>query len=207
VTADLFFIATMNNHSKTEKTLVLVKPDGVMRGLTGEIISRFERRGLKVVALRMVWPTKDHIARHYPESDEWFKNVGARAAAFFADRAMDVQKHLGTHDHIAIGKQVKSWLGNYMTEGPVVAMVIQGMHAITTVRKLVGHTYPVEALPGTIRGDFSVDAPTVANLEKRIVKNIVHASGNHEEAAHEISHWFSPAELYEYKRADEDTMF
>jgi len=194
-------------HPKKERTLVLVKPDGVMRGLTGEIISRFEKRGLKVVALKMAWPSLKHINEHYPSHDAWFESVGAKAKDFFQNKGMSVQEHFGTENTIEMGKQVKGWLANYLISGPVVAMVIEGMHAITTVRKLVGHTFPIEALPGTIRGDFSVDTPSVANVEKRVVKNIVHASGNEEEAKHELAYWFFPEEIHDYKRAEEDIMF
>lgn len=194
-------------HPKEERTFVAVKPDGVLRGLVGEIISRFEKRGLKIIALKMVWPTREHIDRHYPNHNEWLGSVGSRTSTFFKEHGVKVKEHFGTEDHVEIGKQVKRWLGDYMVSGPVVAMVVQGMHAIATVRKLVGHTYPVEALPGTIRGDFSVDTPAAANTEKRVVKNIIHASGNPEEAAHEIEHWFSPEEIHSYKRSDEDVMF
>ncbi len=194
-------------HPKEERTFVMVKPDGVFRGLVGEILTRFERRGLKIVALKMVWPTREHIDKHYPAHDEWLGSVGSRTSEFFKGKGMDVKDHFGTEDVVEIGKQVKSWLGDYITQGPVVAMVIEGMHAITTVRKIIGHTYPIEALPGTIRGDFSVDTPSAANAEKRVVKNIIHASGNPEEASHEIEHWFSPEEIHSYKRSDEDIMF
>lgn len=197
----------MKNHPKLEKTLVLVKPDGVFRGLVGEIISRFEKRGLKVVALKMVWPTRQHVYRHYPKDAVWFTSVGARTSQFFQEHRVDVKQHFGTDDHLKIGQKIKTWLGDYMTQGPVVAMTVQGMHAIATVRKLVGHTYPAEAAPGTIRGDFSVDTPAAANVEGRVVKNIIHASSNLQEAKHEISHWFTRQEIHDYKRADEDTMF
>jgi nucleoside-diphosphate kinase len=194
-------------HPKEEKTLVLVKPDGVARGLIGEILNRFERRGLKVIALKMVWADRGHVSGHYPSHNDWFHSVGTRTSAFFLEKNVSVQDNFGTTDPIMIGQQVKSWLEDYMVQGPIVAMVITGMHAITTVRKLTGHTYPVEALPGTIRGDFSVDTPAAANTEKRVVKNIIHASGNNDEAAHEIFHWFKPEELFDYKRSDEDVMF
>lgn len=194
-------------HPKEERTFMLVKPDGVKRGLIGECIKRLEQRGLKIIALKMVWPTAEHVDKHYPSSDEWFNAVGSRTKEFFEKKDISVKEHFGTDNAVDVGKQVKSWLADYITLGPVVAMVIEGMHAITTVRKLVGHTYPIEALPGTIRGDFSVDTPSAANIEKRVVKNIVHASGNQEEAAHEIEHWFSPEELHNYKRAEEDVMF
>ncbi|MEK7480546.1 MAG: nucleoside-diphosphate kinase [Patescibacteria group bacterium] len=194
-------------HPKEEKTLVLVKPDGVSRGLVGEIINRFEQRGLKITALKMTWVDRAHVSGHYPSHDEWFYSVGSRTAAFFSEKNIPVQDHFGTTDPVAIGRQVKLWLEDYLVQGPMVAMVVKGMHAITTVRKLVGHTYPVEALPGTIRGDFSVDTPAAANTEKRVVKNIIHASGNTDEASHEIHHWFTSEELFDYKRSDEDIMF
>lgn len=194
-------------HLREERTFMLVKPDGVKRGLVGECLRRIEQRGLKIIALKMVWPTREHIAGHYPAHEKWFRSVGARTSEFFKEHEVDVEQHFGTKDEVAIGKQVKDWLGDYLTSGPIVAMVIQGMHAVTTVRKLTGHTYPVEALPGTIRGDFSVDTPAAANTEKRVVKNIVHASGDQEEASHEIEHWFSPEEIHHYKRAEEDIMF
>lgn len=192
---------------KKEKTVILIKPDGVKRGLMGEIISRFEKRGLKIVAIKMVWPTREHIDRHYPESGEWLNNVGSRTLAFFREHNIDAREHLGTEEAVEIGKKIKGWLGDYLTQGPVVAMVIEGMHAISVVRKLVGSTYPVEAMPGTIRGDFSIDTPAFANTEKRVVKNVVHASGDFQEAGHEIEHWFSPEEIHSYKRSDEDIMF
>lgn len=157
--------------------------------------------------MKMVWPTREHIDKHYPESSEWLNNVGTRTLSFFKEHNIDAGEHLGTEQAIEIGKKVKNWLGDYLTQGPVVAMAIEGMHAISAVRKLVGSTYPVEAMPGTIRGDFSIDTPTFANTQKRVVKNIVHASGNPEEAMHEVEHWFSPEEIHSYKRSDEEVMF
>jgi len=190
-----------------ERTVVLVKPEGVILGLIGDIISRFEKRGLKIIALKMVWPTKEHVDEHYPSHNEWFQSVGSRTKEFFKNKNINAREHFGTDDDIEIGRQVKGWLADHLTSGPVVAFIIEGMHAINVVRKIVGHTYPVEALPGTIRGDFSVDTPSAANVEKRAVKNIVHASGNADEAAHEIEHWFAPEEIHDYKRADENIMF
>lgn len=190
-----------------ERTVVLIKPDGVMRGLIGEIISRFEKRGLKIVAMKMVWPTRGHIDKHYPESREWLNNVGSRTLTFFKEHNIDAKKHLGSGEATQIGKMIKGWLGDYLTKGPVVAMAIEGMHAISVVRKLVGSTYPTEAMPGTIRGDFSIDTPASANVQKRVVKNVVHASGDSKEAMNEIEHWFFPEEIHTYKRSDEEVMF
>jgi len=192
---------------KQEKTLVLVKPDGVKRGLVGEVIKRIERRGLKVIALKMVWAGKDHIYKHLPESEEWMERLGQKTLKTFAEYGIDALKAQGTDDPKEIGRMVKGALIEYLTSGPVVAMVAQGIHAIDMVRKLAGHTLPVFAEMGTIRGDYSVDSPSVANVERRAIHNIMHASETPEEASNEIGLWFSKEELHEYKRAEEDIMF
>lgn len=194
-------------HPRFERTVVLVKPDGVARGLVGEILSRFEQRGLKLIALKMVLPTREHSAGHYSGTDAWLRGIGEKTLEAFKDRGVDVVPTMGTEDPVAIGRLVEGWNVDYLASGPVVAMIIEGMHAITTVRKLVGHTMPVKAEPGTIRGDLSIDSNIAANMEKRTVRNVIHASGDPEEAAHEIEHWFSPEEIHDYKRADEDIMF
>lgn len=194
-------------HPRFERTVVLVKPDGVKRGLVGEIVSRFERRGLKIVAMKMVQPTREHSAAHYLGTEEWLRGIGEKTLEAFQHYGLNVVGTMGTADPIAIGKLVQEWNIEYLASGPIVAIVVEGMHAIPTARKLVGHTFPIKAELGTIRGDFSVDSNTAANLESRTVRNIVHASGDPEEAAHEIEHWFSPEEIHDYKRSDEDIMF
>jgi len=194
-------------HPKEEKTLLLIKPDGVKRGLVGEIISRIEKRGLKIIALEMIRATKDQIDSHYPKDEKWIKRLGEKTAKNYSDYGMDIKKELGTEDFYEIGKMVRGWLIDYLTSGPMVKMVIKGIHAIEMVRKLVGKSMPSEAEMGTIRGDFSVDDATAANRDKRAVHNIVHASETPEEAEHEINLWFSPEDIYDYKRAEEDIMF
>lgn len=156
-----------------ERTLVLIKPDGVQRGLIGEIIKRFEQRGLKIVGMRMVAPKEEHAGQHYLESI--------------------AERH---------GKHVRDYLINYITSGPIVAIAIQGVHAIKIVRKIVGSTYPGEADIGTIRGDF-------AHASKEYVKannqgqNLIHASENEEDAKRELALWFSPDELFDYGRVED----
>lgn len=194
-------------HPKEERTLVLIKPDAVARGLVGEVLSRFEARGLKILALKMTHPTREHAANHYSGSEEWLRGMGRRNLEAMAEHGLDPVKELGTADELEMGKIIQEWNVGYLSMGPVVAIALQGMHAISTVRKLIGHTLPVLAVPGTIRGDFSIDAATAASLDKRTVRNVVHASGNVEEAEAEIKHWFKDGELVSYKRADEDTMF
>ena len=192
---------------KQERTLVLVKPDGVQRGLTGEVVQRIERRGLKVIAMKMVEVDKKHLEKHFPSDPEWAARLGDKGLKTFAEYKLDPKEHMGTNDRAEIGQKVKESLFEYMTSGPIVAMVVEGMHSIDMVRKLAGNTLPVFAEMGTIRGDFSVDSPAIANVEGRAIKNIMHASETPEEAKNEIDLWFDKSELHSYTRAEEDAMF
>lgn len=195
-------------NSTIERTIVLVKPDGVKRGLIGEITSRFEKRGLKVVGMKMVWVDEAMVRKHYPTTrKEWVSGIGDKTLKAYQDYGTDPKEHLGTMDPYEIGSLVCKWLVDYLTSGPVVAIVLEGPHAIVAVRKIAGYTYPDTAIPGTIRGDFSVDSPDLANMTKRSGMNLVHASGNAEEAKFEIELWFKKAELMDYKRSDEEIMF
>ncbi len=189
--------------ARTERTLIFLKPDGVQRGLIGEVIGRLERTGLKVIGLKMLRPTADLLARHYPSDDGFLRTIGGKTREAFEAVGLDVRQQTGTDDPLAIGRQVRQWLIDFVSSGPVVAFVLQGTHAVTVTRKLVGDTLPYRAAPGTIRGDLSADSPTVANLQKRPVRNLVHASGTLEEAEFEIALWFAPGELLEYRRVDE----
>jgi nucleoside-diphosphate kinase len=192
---------------KEEKTLVLVKPDGVKRGLIGEVVSRIEKRGLKVIALEMIWANKEQVDGNYPDDEKWLNNVGEKTKATYEKYGYDAKKELGTDDNEKIGKTVRGWLIDFMTSGPIVKMVVKGVHAVDMMRKMVGNTMPALAEMGTIRGDFSVDSSIAANKSKRAVRNVVHASGTIEEAEREIAFWFSPEEIHDYKRAEEDIMF
>jgi len=194
-------------HPKEERTVLLIKPDGVKRGLIGDIIGRIEQRGLKVIALKMVMASKEQVKKHYPGTEEWLKGMGEKTLENYRTYGKDPIKEIGTDDPLEIGKKVYQWLEEFMTSGPMVAMLVSGLHAIDMIRKICGHTLPSKADMGTIRGDYSVDSPTLANLEKRAIRNVVHASGNPTEAAHEIAHWFSEKEIHDYKRAEEDIMF
>ena len=190
-----------------ERTFVMVKPDGVMRGLIGEVIKRFEQRGLKIVALKMVEATESHVDGFYPKEEWWIRRLGEKTLSTFTEYEIDPVAQLGTNDTLKIGQDLRADLVRFMSSGPVIPMVIEGIHSIAVVRKLVGKTLPIFADPGTIRGDFSHDAPTAANMESRVIYNVVHASETKEEAEHEISHWFKPEELYDYDRSDHVIMF
>lgn len=192
---------------KQERTLVLLKPDAVARGLVGEIIARFERAGLKIVAMKVEHPTKEKAAGHYSGPDAWISSMGRKTLDSFEQFEMDVNDVLGTDDALEIGTMVHGWLVDYVSSGPLVAMVLEGVHAISAVRRLIGFTIPSRAEPGTIRGDYSIDSNTISSLEKRSTKNLVHASGNPEEAAQEIAYWFDDDEIVAYRRTDEAAMF
>jgi len=189
------------NKFKKEKTLVLIKPDGVKKGLVGEIIKRFEQRDLKVVALEMFQPAYEDIDNHYPKDKDWIYRLGGKTLSTYEKYGISAKQSLGTDDQTEIGRMVRKWVVDYMVSAPLVKMIIQGTHAIDMVRKIVGPTLPFQADMGTIRGDFSIDSPAIANTEKRCVMNIIHASETDEEAEHEIMHWFGKDfKPFSYKR-------
>ncbi|MBI2003352.1 MAG: nucleoside-diphosphate kinase [Candidatus Wildermuthbacteria bacterium] len=192
---------------KEEKTCVIIKPDGVKRGLVGECVKRIEQRGLKLIALKMIVPTEEKAKGHYPGSKEWLMGMGEKSLDTYRKYGKDPIAELGTDDTLVIGNMIYGWLVRYLTEGPMVAMAVSGIHAIDMVRKIVGKTIPAFAEMGTIRGDYSVDSPVLANDGKRAIHNLIHASGDPSEAEHEIAYWFAPDELHAYKRAEEDIMF
>jgi nucleoside-diphosphate kinase len=186
----------------------MIKPDGVMRGLTGEILRRVELSGLKIVALKMISASREQIVKHYPMSDQaWIDRLGDKGLNTFNDLDLDATEFLGTNNKSEIGKNVAESLIDYMTSGPVVCMIVEGIQAIDMVRKLAGHTLPFKAEMGTIRGDFSIDSPAIANTEGRAIHNLFHASETIDEAANEISLWFSENEISHYTRTGEEVMY
>jgi len=190
-----------------EKTLILIKPDGVQRGLVGEILSRFEKVGLKIVALKMVKASRKHAANHYPNTPEWIRGMGEKTLASYKENGVDPIEQVGTDDPMEIGNMVKEWNIDYLTSGPIVACVLEGVHAIKVVRKICGFTLPIDAEPGTIRGNYSSASPLIANALKSAIKNVIHASSDPDEVKHEAKHWFPEGGLVEYSRADVDVMF
>lgn len=181
-----------------ERTLILLKPDAIQRGLIGACIQRFEQRGFTIRGMKMLSATEAQMREHYQENahnPEWLNRVGKNTIEALQEHGKDPITELGTDDVVAVGKMGIDWLVEFMISGPIVAMVISGQSAVEMVRKIVGHTMPMKADIGSIRGDYSVDSPVTAALEKRTVKNFIHASGTREEAEQEISHWFSPTEL------------
>lgn len=189
------------HNPKEEKTFVLIKPDGVRKGLVGEIIKRFEQRDLKIVALEMFQATREEMDAHYPKDEKWLSRIGEKTTQTYEKYGYDMTKDFGTTEHLPVGKVVREWLLDFMTSAPMVRMVVEGVHAVDMVRKIVGPTMPYLAEMGTIRGDYSADSPAIANAEKRAVFNLVHASETPEEAKHEIEHWFGGRNVvYKYPR-------
>jgi nucleoside-diphosphate kinase len=182
-----------------EKTLIIIKPDAVSRGLIGEILSRYEKAGLKLVAAKMVTPSEDLAHKHYPtDRHEFIEGMGRKSLATYREQGLDAKEVLGTADPYEIGLKIQGWMVDFITSGPVMAIVLQGPDAIAKARKLTGHTIPVKAGSGTIRGDYSDDTPIKANAEQRPIHNLVHASGDKTEAEFEINLWFSEEELHSY---------
>lgn len=186
---------------------MIIKPDGVVRGLIGQILTRFERVGLKVVAAKMMQVPKELAEKHYPkERRELWKGIGQKTLENYQEQGLDPVKEMGTKDPEEIGNIVRDWLHAYITEGPVFVFVLESPHAIEIVRQMVGHTLPLKAAPGTIRGDFSFDSSAIANTNKRPIRNLIHASGNKEEAEFEVNLWFGQDEITAYKRVEEAAM-
>ena len=185
----------------------MAKPDALKRGLVGEVIKRFETRGLKVVGLKMIKPDTAHIKKHYLATKEQLEGIGNKSLENLKQLGMNPKKELGTDNAFEIGKIINNWNFGFLSSNPVVAMVFEGPHAVEMGRKIVGFTLPSKAEIGTIRGDFSVDSAVLGNLNKRPIRNIVHASGSIPEAKREIKHWFKTIELFKYKRVDEGIMF
>lgn len=179
-----------------EQTLVVIKPDGVERALIGEILTRFEKVGLKLVAARLTKASKELMEKHYPaDREELWVGIGNKSLENYKKYDIDPKETLGTDDPAEIGKMARVWLIDYLMEGPVFAMVLEAPHAVELVRKMLGHTLPLMSAPGTIRGDYAYDSSYLANSHKRAIKNLAHASGTVDEAKYEIPLWFTPEEI------------
>lgn len=190
-----------------ERTLVILKPDTIKRGIMGDIIDRFEKRGLKIIGAKMFKPTEDILNKHYPiDRAEFVEGIGSRTLQGYKDLGLDPKKQFGHEDPVKIGHEVRQWLVDFMSSGPVFAMVIEGPNAIQVVRKIRGNTEPMRAELGTITGDYSFDSSAFANAQGRPIKNLVHASGNAEEAEFEVGLWFSESELFDYDTTHQGMM-
>ncbi|MEM4271926.1 MAG: nucleoside-diphosphate kinase [Candidatus Pacearchaeota archaeon] len=175
-----------------ERALLLIKPDGVKRGLIGKIISRFEEIGLKIIGMKMIQSNEELAKKHYPLQEEWIKQVYEKTKAVYEKE----NKEFKYKEPIELATTLQNRSVSFLLEGPVIAIVLEGPHAIELVRKIVGSTEPRQAVPGTIRGDFAMTESYISSdLKDRIVKNLVHASDSIENAKREISLWFKDNEL------------
>lgn len=183
-----------------ERTLIIIKPDALKRGLVGKIIETFENVGLKLMAAKMLRPDKKVIKNHYPGTSEWIKEMGEKTLVSFKQSGQDVIKTFKTEDPNKLGSFIYERLIKYWMEGPIVVMVWQGPNAITVARKLRGHTIPALATPGTLHAQFSFDSSPLSASQDRVVKTFVHASGSIEEAEREIKYWFGNQKFKNYER-------
>jgi nucleoside-diphosphate kinase len=171
-----------------EQTLIVIKPDGVKRGLIGEIIKRFETAGLRISKLHMRTLDEPFTREHYFLEETWAKNVYEKTKNKHEEHN---KNPFPFNDHLAYGKMIQDWNVNFLIEGPVIAMIAQGPHAIQIARKIIGVTEPLSAAPGTIRGDYAMtESYAIANSKERTVRNLVHASDSQESAKREIHLWF-----------------
>ncbi len=190
-------------HPKNEQTLIIIKPDGIQRSLIGEIIQRYERVGLKLVAMKMMVPTSELIEKHYTLDPEWRRVTGEKTIKAYHDKGLVSP----SDDPLEITNILLGRLCKYMTSGPIIVMIWEGAHAVGIVRKLTGGTEPLMSDVGTIRGDYVLDSYQMTDHDKRSVRNLVHASGSVKEALDEINHWFSSGEIIIYTHIQEKILY
>lgn len=190
-------------HPKEERTLVLIKPDGIQRSLIGEIVGRYERIGLKLIGLKLMVPTAEFIEKHYTLDSTWRQKTGEKTIAGYEKRGLEPP----SRDPLEISEKILENLKKYLVAGPIVVMAWQGAHVVEIVRKVTGGTEPLSSDVGTIRGDFVLDSYQMADHDNRSVRNLIHASGSVEEAEMEIAHWFRTEELMQYKVVQEKILY
>jgi nucleoside-diphosphate kinase len=192
----------MNKKPHQERTFVILKPDTVQRSLIGEVINRFERTGLKFVAMKMFVPDEANLLVHYNKDEAWFLKKGNRIIEDLTAQGLPVEK-----EAMEYGKDIIRTIVHYMTAAPVIAMVLEGNQSVAVVTKLVGTTEPSTSDVGTIRGDYTVDSYGHSSYENRAVRNLIHCSESPEEAEREIAIWFKDEEIMDYVTAQERIMY
>lgn len=188
---------------KNERTLVLIKPDGIQRSLIGEIISRYERTGLKLVALKIIFAAQDLIKKHYSVKRGWVEEVGRKSKEAYLKKGLKPP----FDDPKKCGLRVLENLQRYISSGPAIVMVWQGNEAVGIVKKITGGTEPLASDVGTVRGDLTIDSYRLSDTDDRAVRNLVHASGSPEEAEKEIKIWFKPNEILKYRLIQEAILY
>jgi len=190
-------------HPKTERTLVIIKPDGIQRSLIGDIVQRYEKVGLKIVGMKMLVPSEEKVEQHYTLDPEWRRLNGEKTIKSYKEKGLNPP----SEDPLKVSAATLGNLKKYMSSGPAIFLVLEGAHAIKIVRKITGGTEPLTSDVGTIRGDYVLDSYQMSDADGRAVRNLVHASGSITEAEAEIKHWFSPDELVQYRLINEAILY
>ncbi len=189
-------------HPKKERTFVILKPDTIQRGLMGEVISRFEKVGLKMIALKMIMATEQQCWDHYNKDEAWYLKKGANIIKNREDLGMPIEK-----EALAYGKDIIRALARFMTAGPIVPMIFEGNQAMGIVKKIVGGTEPLTSEVGTIRGDYTLDSYELSSYDDRAVRNLIHCSDQTDEAEREIKIWFDESEIIAYRLVAEGILY
>ncbi len=189
-------------HPKKERTLVILKPDAIQRSLIGEVIRRIERTGLKLIAVKFVVAKEEQCWEHYQKNDEWYLKKGQRVIEDRKTHGLPIEK-----DATEYGKDIIRTIVEYMTSGPVLGLVVEGLGAVAITTKLVGSTEPSTSDVGTIRGDFTIDTYSLSAIDNRAVRNLIHCSDSPGEAEREIAIWFKSEELISYRLVQEQILY
>ncbi len=189
-------------HPSKERTFVIIKPDGIQRGLIGEIIKRYERTGLKLAAVRFGLADEEKLWQHYNKDDAWFLKKGTIIVEDKKKAGLPIEKEAPEY-----GKDIIRQLVTFMTAGPVLMMVWEGNQAVAVVKKITGSTEPATSDVGTIRGDFTIDSYQISAIDDRAVRNLIHCSDQPEEAEREIGIWFEQKEIVRYRQLNEEILY
>ncbi len=189
-------------HPKKERTLVILKPDAIQRGLIGDLLKRFENTGLKLIAMKMIVPKEDLVWQHYNKDEAWFQSKGEKLVENLKAAGLPVEK-----EAIEYGREIIGALVKFMTASPVIPMVWEGNQSVSIIKKIVGSTEPATSAVGTIRGDYTLDSYEISNLDGRAVRNLVHCTDDPSESEREISLWFNSEELINYRLIAEQMLY
>lgn len=190
------------NHPKSERTLVIIKPDGVQRSLIGEIIHRLERTGLKLVAAKLILATKEQGYEHYKKGEPWLEEKGAKRIAQRQAEGKSIDKPAREYGLDIVNANV-----HFITAGPVMPMIWEGNKAVGIIKKIVGGTEPLTSDVGTIRGDLTMDSYDISNLDERCVRNLIHCTDDPQESDREIAIWFKPEEILKYNLVQDKILY
>ena len=193
------------NHPSKERTFVIIKPDGIQRGLAGDIINRFEKIGLKIVAMKMIMATEEQCWSHYQKSDEWYTKKGTKTVENLKSQGITPNQ-----EAIEYGKDIVRALVKFMTASPVVIMIIEGNEARAIVKRITGGTEPATSESGTIRGDYAIDSYNICDIDKRAVRNLIHCTDPADgdgEYEREAKVWFKEEEIINYRLVSEAMLY